>query len=360
MATSTLRGFAGALLSAAVFCLVLGLACCGLRRGFEALPDLVLEEPGPPALKLQHLRAHGDEIELLFLGSSRVFRQLNPTVFDAQLAERGLRLRSYNLGLPGMRFYEQLYLIDRLLAERPPALRWLLIELGDPDPGLEDANLLTRRSIEWHSTAITWLVLRNTWASDRALVAKLEATWSHLQGAWLRGSNAGLGVPALVSLIEPAPVQEDESPAGFLPLEFDPNRTTAQHRREFLTALAAEPRLLEQRVREIRQPAVPPAPGALLAGEMRALVARLEHAGIEPLFFLSPPAERSNADWRALRAAGVLPNLFALDDPEQNPDFYLDPSIRFDLNHMDRTGGNRMTRLLAQEVAEHLLAEREH
>jgi len=341
-----------ALLSVLVFAGTLALCALGARSLFEALPGEFLDGDGP-AQKLHRLEARGDEVQLLFLGSSRVYRQLNPAVFDARLAERGVSLVSYNLGLPGMRFHEQLYLAERLIEERPPALRWLLFELLDPDPELEEANLLSRRNIEWHTPGLTWFALRTTLESPRPLPRKLGLGREHLELCLLRSFNAGLGPAALLDLLGGERLG-DPTPRGYLPLDLDPTQTTAIHRRRFQRDLAQNPRLLEERVQAIQQPGAPPGP--LLAAEMRSWVARLEAAGIQPLFFLSPPADRNNSDWRALREQGVLPNLFAFDDPAQYPDFYLERSIRFDMNHMDRVGGSRLTRLLAEALAPSLAA----
>jgi hypothetical protein len=293
-----------ALLNVVVFVLVLALVLRGERRVFEGLPGFSLEEQGPPAIKAEHLRRHGDEIDLLFLGSSRVYRQLNPAVFDARLAELGWPLRSYNYGLPGVRFYELLYLAERLIEERPPALRWLVLELADPRPPLESANLLNRRSIEWHTAAVTTLAVRDALDSGGALRGRLEDAGQHVSGLVLRCGNLGLGTPALVTRFWPSGPSEDLVPTGFLPFDIDPSPSTPRRRAEFLAELQARPRLLQERVREIRPGPERPRLPARSARVVQDLVERLRAVGIEPLFLLLPPADRDNRDWEDARAEG--------------------------------------------------------
>jgi hypothetical protein len=337
-----------------VFCVVLALACTAVRRVLERMPGLQLEEDGAPAVKVTHAREHADAYELLFLGSSRVYRQINPTVFDAVLAEHGIAVRSYNLGLPGMRFYELLRRIDQILEERPPALRWLVLELDDPDPGLEDANVLSRRFIEWHTARVSWTAYRTILASSRSPLEKLRQCWGHTQGLLLRASNAGLGMTAVESRFGVPPDLTDYTPAGFLPLDFDPTRVTKEHRAEFLADFAKDKGILERRAQAITDPDIVPRLPRRLRDQMRDLVARIRAAGIEPLFLLLPPAERCNWDWRAAHKRGALPALFSYDDPREYQDFYRDLALRFDINHLNKAGANALTRLLAEDVAAHI------
>lgn len=342
--------------SCLVFCVVLALACLGQREILRRVPGLGLEEEGPPAIKARHYRIHRDEIDLLFVGSSRVYRQLNPAVFDARLAELGHPTHSYNFGLPGVRFYELLHLVDWLLETRSPRLRWLFLELGDPEADLEDANLFTRRNIGWHAPGLTWIACRNAWESERPLGRKLGESAAHLGALLFNLSNAGCGVPAVSSLLNGDATPPDQTPAGCLPAEYDPTRATRAHREEYLARLEADPELLRKRVDELLAPRERSELSSFQLEVVRALVARIRDAGVEPIFLLLPPADRNNADWLAARASGALPDLFAYDDPRRFDDFYLDPELRFDLNHLLKAGGNRLTRSLAEDFARHLEA----
>jgi len=341
------------LASTLVFCAVLAALLGGERRLLHEVPGEFLAGDGP-AQKWRRLEEN-EGIRMLFLGSSRVYRQLNPGLFDDQMAARGLTTVSYNFGLPGMGFFEELYLAERIADAPPPGLRWLLIELLDPTKEQDEVNRLSRRNIEWHTPALAWFALRAALLSERPGRERLDLAVEHLELLALRSSNAGLAIPALEQLLEGGAPGEDPSPHGFLPLTLDRSATTLARRDSFERDLAANPRYLEERVREVMEHETSPSP--LVRARMRALTARLEAAGIRPIFFLSPPATRNNSDWRRLHEEGVLPDLIALDDPEEYPAFSLDASIRFDKNHLDRAGSGRLTRLLAEALSVLLKAE---
>ena len=52
--------------------------------------------------KLAYFSRHKDEFDVLFIGSSRVYRGVVPQVFDATLLSRGIASTSLNLGIDGM------------------------------------------------------------------------------------------------------------------------------------------------------------------------------------------------------------------------------------------------------------------
>ena len=77
---------------------------------------------GEVSEKLAYFARHKDEYDAVFVGSSRVYRQIAPGVFDRQVAaSTGRAMRSFNLGAPSMFLPESLYVIDRILAQRPRA-----------------------------------------------------------------------------------------------------------------------------------------------------------------------------------------------------------------------------------------------
>ena len=72
-----------------------------------------------------------DRYDLVFVGSSLVYRSIDPRIIDEELARAGFRVRSYNLGLPGMRPHEANALLRQVLATKPARLRWAVVEVAD-------------------------------------------------------------------------------------------------------------------------------------------------------------------------------------------------------------------------------------
>ncbi|MES2570644.1 MAG: hypothetical protein V4710_11400, partial [Verrucomicrobiota bacterium] len=52
--------------------------------------------------KLAYFARHRDEYDTLFIGSSRVYRQIDPALFDQVTREAGVPTRSFNLGIDSM------------------------------------------------------------------------------------------------------------------------------------------------------------------------------------------------------------------------------------------------------------------
>ena len=77
-----------------------------------------------------------------------------------------------------------------------------------------------------------------------------------------------------------------------------------------------------------------------------------EAMGAEPVFILSP-AMKPRCEVHQAYREGLLPNLIAIDDARTHPRLYKVEN-RFDAEHLNRTGAEIYTRLLADRFAEYL------
>lgn len=80
-------------------------------------------------LKQNHL-----ECNTLFIGSSKTYRGVVPSLFDS-LAFRKEKIRSYNLGVPAMSAVEAYHVIEHILNDKDLSLKWILVELTATQPG---------------------------------------------------------------------------------------------------------------------------------------------------------------------------------------------------------------------------------
>ncbi len=157
-----------------------------LLEAWLPLPDL-----GKVSEKAAYFARHKDEFDAVFVGSSRVYRQIAPQLFDEQVtAATGQPMHSFNLGAPSMFLPESLFVIDRVVAQRPARLRWMFIELDDPRPRLEEHAGLVQREVYWHGwretalMCIDILTARGIHKGDRVLMLAHQATlfgrcWTH-------------------------------------------------------------------------------------------------------------------------------------------------------------------------------------
>ena len=128
----------------------------------------VAPEPEVPIVtsKLSYLREHGDEFDVLFLGSSRTYRQFICEIFDDTLAAAGQHTRSFNLGVDGMRPPEDTYVLERALRGRTKPVRWVFVECNALRPVVRDDDRGTLRASYWHDYRRTATLFRRAFLAD--------------------------------------------------------------------------------------------------------------------------------------------------------------------------------------------------
>lgn len=338
------------------------LACLAIFAvGFVA-SNLALRAESPPYLdthnmrvKLEHLAAHGDRYDTIFLGSSHVYRQIVPEVFDAAAAEAGVPTHSFNFGIAGMRGLELEFVLDRILARRLPNLRWVVIEPGDPAERAEAANRENERFVAWHDWTHTWRALDLLLGGERPGYDWSSWAHEHLPALARRELNLGRGSERIRN--RPRPESDAIGPAGdgFVALDWRDSDSIRERRREFLNDVDGfRARTLEYAalvgsgVRDLE-----PFERRFLA----RLVARVEQAGARAIFLI-PPVQNANDEF-LLRAAdeGVVPVVLHYADPALHPDFY-DPELRFDRGHLNLKGAKLFSARLARDFADYVNGDR--
>jgi hypothetical protein len=167
-------------------CFFIGLigACWGIHAAFPVRDDIPVV-----SAKLRWLEAHGEHYDTVFIGSSRVFHQIIPAVFDARLAEFGGGARSFNLGADGMNFPEIFFAAEQA-ARFIPRLQLLIVELGNIQRGLEDESV---RAVYWHTPKLTSMTIRSIAGSNSEWSQKAHLISGHV-GLFARNwANLGRG-----------------------------------------------------------------------------------------------------------------------------------------------------------------------
>lgn len=80
--------------------------------------------------KWQHYQSMADEIDAVYIGSSRVLRHLDPVVIDDKVQECKPEFKSYNLGLSGISMYRNLYVVRKLIHQREHKPRYIFLEIA--------------------------------------------------------------------------------------------------------------------------------------------------------------------------------------------------------------------------------------
>ncbi|HED66060.1 MAG TPA: hypothetical protein ENJ09_10965 [Planctomycetes bacterium] len=349
---------ARALLHASAFTVVFLAASVLVGRALRQIPGATGDPTRRAVMLDRAFDRVRDEVDLVFLGSSRFYRGVNPRIFDKRVRNRGgeelAGLRSFNLSLNGMGMVESIERVRELLESNPARLRWIVLELTDLDPVYLERNRMGPRMVAWHSARATIDALRVVWSTDRSLRSKFEESLAHLAEFGTRMSGRGAGPRAVLRLagIESpfidAPnfngyeTREQQlawgkawktaAGAGATRGAGDPDEEEAErHRREVEERRASAPKDL------------PPAHAAVL-GE---LVELCRTRGVEPIFVLAP-VSGPNRLARIAQRAGVLPTLFAYNVPREHPELFQRALFR-DESHYNDDGARVFSRALADD-----------
>lgn len=309
---------------------------------------------------------HKDEFDVLFVGTSRTFRGIDPRVVDEALAAAGVTgehgpLRSFNCGVGGMLRFEADHLLDDLLAHRPARLRVVVVE-GDPwDPATDFLkNEWSSRSVFWHDTERTRLALHSVALMRLEPLDAWLRSWRHVQQYAMKMLNMGQGtrIPAALFGEHDDPfsrglthAQVGEA-AGYQPYEafIPPGPTTwdtmLENERERVASILGRVRTQNE------------APPHLAGYNLRALEAqkrRIADAGATMVVVVIP-AEYGNAEERALAARGDVEHLLDYNRPDLYPQYW-ERGARIEEFHLSRTSAVALSKAIGADLARILRAD---
>lgn len=273
--------------SLAAFAAAFALAACALQHGLTAVGHGARNETLEQ--KWRQFESQADDCDLLFLGTSRVYRHLDPAAFDQAMYDEGMRVRSFNFGLPKMSILEAREVAKRLAVRRPKRLKLVVIEpmlfLFDLD------NWTSQRDMAMHDWRGTRLAVRNTLGAERRRgspwIDRLHYAMPHALSFACREVSLGLAAPLLFPACSPHPAVaadgSDDANAGFAPLPVVSDMQAAWRDR-FGRFLAL--------------PQPPDWRGAPLSeeelGYFKELIGFLGQAGARPAFLVGPRVKRDS------------------------------------------------------------------
>lgn len=306
-----------------------------------------LAQPFPKVLgiyqKWLYYQKHKGEIDLLFIGSSRVYHSIVPLQFDAKVkAATGESLRSFNFGYDAMWPPESLYMTRQILSVQPSRLRWIILECLDIYADLSEETRDTRRTAYWHDllhTRMTWQAIADQkygalrrWNLSTSHAEIMARNWtSQGRGAEMLGFSFGVERRKKASRWEPPDAWKHTE--GYEPEDDEP--LAGSELKRFLTAVATTKRKF------------PPAEmRPSLRNAYAAIIEEIRAAGIEPIILITPTVMPSE------NFTGFPPDVpvWRYHDPNEYPALY-DPSNRSDFTHLNHSGAEAFTELLADRFA---------
>ena len=341
------RAIVGVLLAAVAFVLTGGLL---ERLPLSSGSDLLGE-------RLDQLRPSVDEIQTLFLGSSRIYRHLDPSVFDTTFAEHGLDMRSFNVGVPGMRTLEALTTMRWLFDRHPGRLRWLVVDADAEGLPLfiGDDNLLSERVVRWHGLRNLPVILAAVAATDEPGSRRILTAAGHLQATAFRIGRVGRGLGWIDALVGRTPPEVPIENRGYLSLEEELRSASTPARRAAVEDRWNQLHDRPQNYRRIMARLARSSPNGELTDALDlellgALQSEADNHGIEVLFVIDARPNRRPTLVYAFES-GVVERLLRFDDPDAFPELY-DPDNRFDIHHLDRASARDYTRRIAAHLLE--------
>ena len=324
------------------------LSCIGLRA-ILPFPEI----DGGVSQKFRFFAAHKDEFDTLFIGSSRVYFQISPAIFDRVTRESGMPTHSFNFGIGGMYLPETAYLLEQILNLKPRNLRWVFIEYDELQTKWSPENQTSRRALYWADWKRVSLLLRKLtdagtdplWLSNPAKLRDIilrqndeKSTRSlltfYVTQVEKNYTNISRAADVLDHFLGP---DTKERRASYLGAASDgyvtrPNRMSPSQAAAYERALAAA--MAEAGTRPL---------SAYAVEAYRQCALEVRDIGAAPIFLITPSTTEINVATEGTGTPGVL---MAFNDPQAYPNLFRS-SVRRDGQHLTKSGAEEFTRILA-------------
>jgi hypothetical protein len=344
-----IRALANTGIGAAAFLIT----CAGLR---VVLPFPEID--GGVSQKFRFFAAHKDEFDTLFIGSSRVYFQISPAIFDRITRESGMPTRSFNFGIGGMYLPETAYLLEQILELKPRNLKWVFIEYDEVQTKWPSENQTSRRALYWADWKRVSLLLRKL--TDAGTDPLWQPSPTKLRDIVLRKKDdkntrslltfyAGQFEKNYTNVARATDVLQyflgrdtKERRARYLGVASDgyvirPNRMSPEQVAEYERGLAAAMAQTDTR---------PLSPYAVEA--YRQCAQDVRKIGAKPIFLITPSTTELNV---AAESPGLTSVVMAFNNPRTYPSLYRS-EVRRDGQHLTKSGAEEFTRIVATNFVE--------
>ena len=324
------------------------LSCIGLRA-ILPFPEI----DGGVSQKFRFFAAHKDEFDTLFIGSSRVYFQISPAIFDRVTSESGMPTHSFNFGVGGMYLPETAYLLEQILNLKPRNLKWVFIEYDELQTKWSAENQSSRRALYWADWKRVSLLLRKLtdagtdplWLPNRAKLRDIvlrqkdeKNTRSLLTFYVTQVERNYTNISRAADVLDHFLSRDTKGRrASYLGAASDgyvtrPNRMSPSQPAAYERALAAAMAQTGTR---------PLSPYAMEA--YRQCAQEVRNIGAVPIFLITPSTTEINVAAKTTELTGVV---MAFNNPQAYPNLFRS-SARRDGQHLTKAGAEEFTRIVA-------------
>jgi hypothetical protein len=289
---------------------------------------------------------HRDTTNVVFIGSSRTYRQIDPEIIDSVLASN--HVNSYNLGAHATFIPEQFYLFDHFLQAQPDPspVKHVYMELTGIN-AIKLSNWFAPQSyyyLDWNMVKFVC----NTHFSNKDLspVLAFALSYPYIQGFIFKHI-----VPLQWMTSDAlADNYSGESGNGYYALdrnlEQSPSENLQSRRDEFLSDTSVlvkrEKKQVNRKVEQIPEPYL---------AKLHQMVDQARSKGIE-LYFIIPPKLKYYSSLATMKTDPIWERVIDMGDYKENRDLYL-ARYNFDDGHFNSTGAAIYTARLAQAMSAH-------
>jgi hypothetical protein len=324
------------------------LSCFGLRA-ILPFPEI----DGGVSQKFRFFAAHKDEFDTLFIGSSRVYFQISPAIFDRVTRESGMPTHSFNFGVGGMYLPETAYLLEQILNLKPRNLRWVFIEYDELQTKWSPENQSSRRALYWADWKRVSLLLR------KLTDAGTDPLWlwnpAKLRDIILRQNDEKSTRSLLTFYVTQVERNYTNISRAADVLDHFLSRDTKERRASYLGA-ASDGYVTRPNQISASQPAAyeralaaamaqtgtrPLSPYAMEA--YRQCAQEVRNIGAVPIFLITPSTTEINVAAETTELTGVV---MAFNNPQAYPNLFRS-SARRDGQHLTKAGAEEFTRITA-------------
>lgn len=322
------RGF----LDVGIAVLAFVLVCAGLNA---LLP---FPEIDTVSAELRFFQEHRDEFDTVFVGSSRIHHQVSPGIFDRVMGEAGHPTRTFNFGINGMFPPESGYVLERLLNTKPRHLKWVFIELDELETRRIPKAEASRRSLYWHDWKRTSLVLRKILEEGDQKDAR-DLIFFHTALFARNFANIGRKIDlswwsSHLGKKAAPPRSLGDNGDGYVP----------QTRRMSETEAVAYEAGLERAVVQAESRRV----SSSTEQAYRQWADEIRKTGATPIFLVTPTTAQTKFEFRS--ESGTADAVMPFNNAKEYPQLYRN-EIRVDADHLNGTGAEEFTRLIADNLS---------
>ena len=312
------------------------------------------------SLKLRRFAQQKKNVDIIFVGSSRIYHGIDPKTFDQTMKANGHSWRSFNVGMDGMTTAEGFALVRRLLALHPGKLKYVFFEAqpaisaGTPTGDAQGKQ----RDVYWRdwpsirsgfrifAQGLTWPggILPGTPLSVRRL-EEFGPRFVATARLWFRNvTHVGSGMDLFEGAVDALP----SHPSHRTPRKADrPNLPSDWNGYFAMSKPIAGETLATYRktFAEVQDDVVKHAPDPMMRSELKRFAQEMAAKNVRVVFVVPPSL-------MAARGSGThAPDgspLFAYDDVARYPQFYEEDN-RLDTEHLNARGAKIFSGKLAED-----------